>query len=68
MDEQDEEGNSAVHNCCRRGDVRVLELLLEFGSGERSLGLTNLYRDTPLHIACYCGRVEILTYVFTHVE
>eukprot|EP00037_Helgoeca_nana_P024444 m.259515 g.259515 ORF g.259515 m.259515 type:complete len:867 (-) comp26639_c0_seq4:2184-4784(-) len=63
VDVQDEEGNSAVHHCCRRGDVRILELLLEFGSAEHSLGLPNLYRDTPLHIACYSGRVEILTFV-----
>mmetsp|Transcript_5739 Transcript_5739/g.17271 ORF Transcript_5739/g.17271 Transcript_5739/m.17271 type:complete len:857 (-) Transcript_5739:659-3229(-) len=63
VDAQDEEGNSAVHNCCRRGDVRILELLLEYGSGVSSLGLTNLYLDSPLHTACYAGRVEILTYV-----
>lgn len=60
---RDTEGNTAMHHCCRRGDIQLVELLLAASGGESSLGVGNLYRDTPLHAACYQSRVEVLTFL-----
>jgi serine/threonine-protein kinase TNNI3K len=76
----DDEGNTALHFCCRNGHSQLVEILL---AGERrylannnsshqqldDTGVNsfasfahqaNMYGDTPMHVACYAGKLEVV--------
>ncbi|XP_068228966.1 serine/threonine-protein kinase TNNI3K-like isoform X1 [Palaemon carinicauda] len=54
---QDEEGNTALHCCVRNGHLNILNLLLQ-PQFRNDVHVTNVYLDTPLHVACYQGWLE----------
>uniref|UniRef100_A0A0M3IFS7 Protein kinase domain-containing protein n=1 Tax=Ascaris lumbricoides TaxID=6252 RepID=A0A0M3IFS7_ASCLU len=56
----DDEGNTSLHFAAKTGHVGIIDLLLlKIGAGHQELALkTNVYGDTPLHAACYAGRLE----------
>ncbi|XP_063611919.1 serine/threonine-protein kinase TNNI3K-like isoform X1 [Penaeus indicus] len=62
---QDEEGNTALHCCVRNGHSNILNLLLQpqFRSDAH---ITNVYLDTPLHVACYHGWFECAKALLTY--
>ncbi|XP_050728348.1 serine/threonine-protein kinase TNNI3K-like isoform X2 [Eriocheir sinensis] len=62
---QDEEGNTALHCCVRNGYLNILNLLLQ-PQYRNDVHLTNVYLDTPLHIACYEGWFECSKALLTH--
>eukprot|EP00622_Pseudochattonella_farcimen_P001483 FR736191.1.p2 GENE.FR736191.1~~FR736191.1.p2 ORF type:complete len:116 (+),score=10.94 FR736191.1:56-403(+) len=43
-------GESIVHMACRRGDYKVLDLLVQTGA---TLGVSDDFGRTPLHDACW---------------
>lgn len=55
---KDDEGNGVLHFCCRGGHSTLLDLLLQ---KQYSIPVhdVNMYEDTPLHAACYGGKLEI---------
>lgn len=56
----DDEGNTSLHFAAKTGHVGIIDLLLlKIGAGHQELALkTNIYGDTPLHTACYAGRLD----------
>ncbi|MFH4975983.1 hypothetical protein AB6A40_002692 [Gnathostoma spinigerum] len=56
----DDEGNTSLHFAAKTGHVAIIDLLLlKAGSVHQELALkTNMYGDTPLHTACYAGRLD----------
>ncbi|EFO20785.2 TKL/MLK/HH498 protein kinase [Loa loa] len=56
----DDEGNTSLHFAAKTGHVGIIDLLLlKIGTGHQELALkTNVYGDTPLHAACYAGRLD----------
>ncbi|KAL4002105.1 Ankyrin repeats (3 copies) family protein [Acanthocheilonema viteae] len=56
----DDEGNTSLHFAAKTGHVGIIDLLLlKIGAGHQELALkTNVYGDTPLHTACYAGRLD----------
>ncbi|XP_042892318.1 serine/threonine-protein kinase TNNI3K-like isoform X2 [Penaeus japonicus] len=62
---QDEEGNTALHCCVRNGHSNILNLLLQpqFRSDAH---ITNVYLDTPFHVACYHGWFECAKALLTY--
>ncbi|KAK7079735.1 Serine/threonine-protein kinase tnni3k, partial [Halocaridina rubra] len=62
---QDEEGNTALHCCVRNGHVSILNLLLQ-PQYRNDVHITNVYLDTPLHVACYQGWLECAKALLTY--
>ncbi|KAL8562937.1 hypothetical protein ACOMHN_004629 [Nucella lapillus] len=58
----DDEGHNPLHFCCKSGHLVVLHYLLDHGAQPHH---TNIYGDTPLHLACYNGKVEIAKQLVT---
>lgn len=58
----DQEGSTAAHYSCHRGDLQILEHLM-ISAGFNSLDIGNMYRNTPIHAACYQGRVEVMQFL-----
>ncbi|KAL3111592.1 hypothetical protein niasHT_019939 [Heterodera trifolii] len=55
----DDEGNTALHFAAKTGHCNSMGLLLDKAKDARQFALqTNLYGDTALHSACYCGRMD----------
>jgi ankyrin repeat protein len=46
-------GESIVHMACRRGDIKILQVLLDAGS---SVQVTDDFGRTPLHDACWTSQ------------
>ena len=60
---QDKQGNTALHMAARRMDTDCLKILLE-AAPERSYGITNNLKETPLHVAAkgkYIAAAQLLT-------
>ncbi|KAJ1346400.1 hypothetical protein KIN20_001175 [Parelaphostrongylus tenuis] len=55
----DDEGNLPLHFAAKTGHMGVLNILLKHGSNVQEMVAThNVYGDTPLHLACYGGRLD----------
>uniref|UniRef100_A0A183CK55 ANK_REP_REGION domain-containing protein n=1 Tax=Globodera pallida TaxID=36090 RepID=A0A183CK55_GLOPA len=55
----DDEGNTALHFAAKTGHCTSMGLLLDRAKDARQFALqSNLYGDTALHSACYCGRMD----------
>lgn len=63
----DDEGNTSLHFAAKTGNVGIIDLLLlKIGAGHQELALkTNIYGDTPLHTACYAGRLDAVKRLIT---
>ncbi|VDK70940.1 unnamed protein product [Onchocerca ochengi] len=63
----DDEGNTSLHFAAKTGHVGIIDLLLlKIGAGHQQLALkTNVYGDTPLHTACYAGRLDAVKRLLT---
>ncbi|KAI6241706.1 Serine/threonine-protein kinase TNNI3K [Aphelenchoides fujianensis] len=56
----DDEGNTPVHFAACSGHSAILIAILEKeGRKEALANKTNIYGDTPLHTACYKGKLEV---------
>ncbi|TKR67069.1 hypothetical protein L596_023276 [Steinernema carpocapsae] len=57
---EDNEGNTALHFASKTQYGAIVDLLLSKLSDrpQEALIKTNVYGDTPLHTACYAGRVD----------
>nr|XP_045584207.1 serine/threonine-protein kinase TNNI3K-like isoform X2 [Procambarus clarkii] len=62
---QDEEGNTALHCCVQNGHFSILNLLLQ-PQYRTDAHITNVYLDTPLHVACYHGWIECAKALLTY--
>lgn len=49
-------GNSALHNACKSGDIKLVTTILSTGT---DVNITNDAGQTPLMIACYNGDVNL---------
>ncbi|CAI4229117.1 unnamed protein product [Auanema sp. JU1783] len=58
---EDDEGNLPLHFAAKGGHMQLVQLLLKRCSNSTSEMITNrnVYGDTPLHLSCYAGRVDI---------
>ena len=56
-------GDSALHISAKRGEVEILEALLEAGA---KVNLQNKSGDTPLHLACYGNKEEAVLLLMEH--
>ncbi|VDM58140.1 unnamed protein product [Angiostrongylus costaricensis] len=55
----DDEGNLPLHFAAKTGHMGVLNILLKHSSDVQEMVATqNVYGDTPLHLACYGGRLD----------
>ncbi|KJH46496.1 ankyrin repeat protein [Dictyocaulus viviparus] len=55
----DDEGNLPLHFAAKTGHMAVLNVLLKYSSNVQEMVATrNVYGDTPLHLACYGGRLD----------
>uniref|UniRef100_A0A0K0CZ87 Protein kinase domain-containing protein n=1 Tax=Angiostrongylus cantonensis TaxID=6313 RepID=A0A0K0CZ87_ANGCA len=55
----DDEGNLPLHFTAKTGHMGVLNILLKHNSNVQEMVATqNVYGDTPLHLACYGGRLD----------
>ncbi|KAK0418778.1 hypothetical protein QR680_013769 [Steinernema hermaphroditum] len=56
----DDEGNTALHFAAKTQYGAIVDLLLcKLGpKPQEAINKTNVYGDTPLHTACYAGRLE----------
>ncbi|VDN26827.1 unnamed protein product [Gongylonema pulchrum] len=63
----DDEGNTSLHFAAKTGHVGIIDLLLlKIGAGHQELALkANVYGDTPLHTACYAGRLDAVKRLLT---
>ncbi|CAD6185712.1 unnamed protein product [Caenorhabditis auriculariae] len=56
----DDEGNLALHYAAKSGHLAVLNVMLKKVKGvHERVATRNLYGDTPLHLACYAGRLDL---------
>ena len=56
IDYQNEEtGNTALHQAAANGQIAVVTWLLEHGA---HINLPNKSKNTPMHWACLCGQIE----------
>ncbi|XP_042213696.1 serine/threonine-protein kinase TNNI3K-like isoform X1 [Homarus americanus] len=62
---QDEEGNTALHCCVQNGHFSILNLLLQ-PQYRTDAHISNVYLDTPLHVACYYGWIECAKALLTY--
>ncbi|XP_067661812.1 serine/threonine-protein kinase TNNI3K-like [Haliotis asinina] len=53
---KDDEEHRPVHFCCKSGHLIILHYLLDHKADPHA---TNIYGDTPLHLACYNAKVEV---------
>ncbi|XP_060080735.1 serine/threonine-protein kinase TNNI3K-like [Ylistrum balloti] len=53
----DDEQHRPIHFCCKSGHLAVLYYLLENKAEPHA---RNIYGDTPLHLACYNAKVEVV--------
>ncbi|XP_071156052.1 serine/threonine-protein kinase TNNI3K-like [Mytilus edulis] len=53
----DDEEHRPIHFCCKSGHLMVLHYLLEHQAEAHG---ENIYGDTPLHLACYNAKVEVV--------
>ncbi|XP_052822598.1 serine/threonine-protein kinase TNNI3K isoform X1 [Octopus bimaculoides] len=60
---KDDEEHRPVHFCCKAGNLQILSLLLEHKADTH---ITNIYGDTPLHLACYYCKLEICKALTLH--
>eukprot|EP00039_Didymoeca_costata_P014230 m.227923 g.227923 ORF g.227923 m.227923 type:complete len:800 (-) comp15974_c0_seq31:1845-4244(-) len=56
----DKEMNTPLHYFCRSENSEAVRLISSLG-GQDALLAQNMYRDTPLHWACYNGAAEIIS-------
>ncbi|KAL6727940.1 hypothetical protein Aduo_009772 [Ancylostoma duodenale] len=55
----DDEGNLPLHFAAKTGHMAVLNILLRSSSNVvETVATRNVYGDTPLHLACYGGRLD----------
>ncbi|XP_052790328.1 serine/threonine-protein kinase TNNI3K-like [Mya arenaria] len=54
---KDDEEHTPIHFCCKSGHLVVLHYLLEQKADPHC---PNIYGDTPLHLACYNGKTEVV--------
>lgn len=59
---KDDEEHYPIHFCCKSGHLTVLSYLLE---KQAQPHVCNIYGDTPLHLACYSGKVEIVKHLIS---
>jgi len=60
---RDDEGNNVLHICCSSSTpLSSLEAVLKLGSSQVSklMHSTNDAKETPLHVACRCGRADVV--------
>ena len=53
----DAEGNVALHSAVHAGDIKAVQICLEFGS---NISSQQHDRSTPLHLACAQGAIDIV--------
>lgn len=56
----DNEGQTALHQSCMNGNLKLVKLLVKFGADIR---LANSDGWNPLHIAAYSGHQDITLYL-----
>uniref|UniRef100_A0A2L2YPW7 Protein phosphatase 1 regulatory inhibitor subunit 16B n=1 Tax=Parasteatoda tepidariorum TaxID=114398 RepID=A0A2L2YPW7_PARTP len=61
-DSTNEDGLTALHQCCIDDSEEMLRLLLEFGANENA---KDSEQWTPLHAAATCGHLHIVKYLIT---
>uniref|UniRef100_A0A7E4UPQ6 Protein kinase domain-containing protein n=1 Tax=Panagrellus redivivus TaxID=6233 RepID=A0A7E4UPQ6_PANRE len=55
----DDEGNTTLHFAAKVGHSNIINLLLKKCENKRELVMqANIYGDTPMHTACYTGRLD----------
>nr|CDJ86025.1 Ankyrin and Tyrosine protein kinase domain containing protein [Haemonchus contortus] len=55
----DDEGNLPLHFAAKTGHMAVLNILLKNSKNlSETVATRNVYGDTPLHLACYGGRLD----------
>ncbi|VDP46340.1 unnamed protein product [Soboliphyme baturini] len=62
---RDDEGNGAIHFCCKGGHVSTLNLLLQQDGVK--VHEPNIYGDTPLHMYDSCCCCRPLKVIFCNV-
>ncbi|KAI1708837.1 ankyrin repeats (3 copies) domain-containing protein [Ditylenchus destructor] len=62
----DDEGNTSLHFAAKTGHSGVIDYLLKKSKDPHEIVLkTNIYGDTPIHSACYTGRVEAVKHLLS---
>lgn len=54
------DGQTALTQSCLDGNLEVVKLLVSHGA---SLQLTNRDGFSPLHVACWCGKIDVMQYL-----
>ncbi|VDL64255.1 unnamed protein product, partial [Nippostrongylus brasiliensis] len=55
----DDEGNLPLHFAAKSGHMGVLNVLLKSSTNlQETVATRNVYGDTPIHLACYGGRLD----------
>ena len=60
IDQRDSRGDSALHWACSRGDMKVVEKLVE---NNANVNLANNSGATPIYNACYNGHYEVVDHL-----
>ena len=61
-------GDAPIHRAAKEGQLECVKFLVEVGA---SIDIVNDDFNTPLHIAAYCGHVnvvEFLLFFFLHIK
>ncbi|XP_054732175.1 protein phosphatase 1 regulatory subunit 12A isoform X1 [Anastrepha obliqua] len=62
-DAANEDGLTALHQCCIDNNVEMLQLLLEYGA---NVDAQDSDKWTPLHAAATCGHLELVRILIDH--
>lgn len=62
--QRDQDGVTAVHYAAQEGHLETLRLLLQAGADADAT--IRLEKWTPLHVACYCDRLECVVELLRH--
>ncbi|MCL4144375.1 UNVERIFIED_CONTAM: hypothetical protein GTU68_001720 [Idotea baltica] len=54
------DGQTALTQSCLDGNLEVVKLLVSHGA---SVQLTNRDGFSPLHVACWCGKIDVMQYL-----
>nr|CAI5854188.1 unnamed protein product [Callosobruchus analis] len=61
-DSCNEDGLTALHQCCIDDNEPMLQLLIQYGA---NVNATDSEKWTPLHAAATCGHLRLVKYVST---
>jgi len=56
----DKEGQTPLHRSCRLGNLKIVELLCEYGASQMIINRDGWF---PIHLAAYYGHIHIVSYL-----